>query len=138
MSKKNDKKRIGAFNYKIEQLEPRMMMNADVVLDDFGDNISNVSTTVESALSEVDDLQLSGLGLDESLEPRFMMDASVDYETFTNAEHFQTEITEQLQNFETADLSNLGLDGGQGEAAWGAFYPHWGCRWRGKRPSLLK
>ena len=42
MSKKNDKKRIGAFNYKIEQLEPRMMMNADVVLDDFGDNISNV------------------------------------------------------------------------------------------------
>ena len=68
MSKKNDKKRIGAFNYKIESLEPRMMMNADVVLDDFGDNISNVSTTVESALSEVDDLQLSGLGLDESLD----------------------------------------------------------------------
>ena len=117
MSKKNDKKRIGAFNYKIEQLEPRMMMNADVVLDDFGDNISNVSTTVESALSEVDDLQLSGLGLDESLEPRFMMDASVDYETFTNAEHFQTEITEQLQNFETADLSNLGLNGAQVEAS---------------------
>ena len=138
MSKKNDKKRIGAFNYKIEQLEPRMMMNADVVLDDFGDNISNVSTTVESALSEVDDLQLSGLGLDESLEPRFMMDASVDYETFTNAEHFQTEITEQLQNFETADLSNLGLNGAQVEASWGAFYPHWGCMWLGKRPSLLK
>ncbi len=34
----------------------------------------------------------------EPLEPRFMMDASVDYETFTNAEHFQTEITELLQN----------------------------------------
>jgi len=49
----------------------------------------------------------------ESLEPRFMMDASVDYETFTNAEQFQTEITEQLQNFETADLSNLGLNGTQ-------------------------
>ena len=45
-----------------------MMMNADVVLDDFGDNISNVSTTVESALNEVDDLQLSGLGLSESLD----------------------------------------------------------------------
>ena len=53
----------------------------------------------------------------ESLEPRFMMDASVDYETFTNAEHFQTEITEQLQNFETADLSNLGLNGAQVEAS---------------------
>ena len=53
----------------------------------------------------------------ESLEPRFMMDASVDYETFTNAEHFQTEITEQLQNFETADLSNLGLNGTQVEAS---------------------
>ena len=64
MSKKNDKKRIGAFNYKIESLEPRMMMNA-----------------------------------------------CVDYEAFTNAEHFQTEITELLQNFETADLSNLGLNG---------------------------
>src|SRR5574344_1431331 len=68
MSKKNNKRKIGDFNYKIEQLEPRMMMNADVVLDDFEENISNVSTTVESALSEVDDLQLSGLGLDESLD----------------------------------------------------------------------
>ena len=53
----------------------------------------------------------------EPLEPRFMMDASVDYETFTNAEHFQTAITEQLQNFETADLSNLGLNGAQVEAS---------------------
>ena len=53
----------------------------------------------------------------ESLEPRFMMDACVDYEAFTNAEHFQTEITEQLQNFETADLSNLGLNGTQVEAS---------------------
>ena len=70
MSKNNYKKRIGEFNYKIESLEPRMMMNADVV-----------------------------------------------YETFTNAEHFQTEITEQLQNFETADLSNLGLNGSQVEAS---------------------
>ena len=68
MTKKNNKKRIGELNYKIESLEPRMMMNADVVLEDFEDNISNVSTTVESALSEVDDLQLSGLGLDESLD----------------------------------------------------------------------
>ena len=53
----------------------------------------------------------------EQLGPRFMMDASVDYETFTNAEHFQTEITEQLQNFETADLSNLGLNGAQVNAS---------------------
>ena len=53
----------------------------------------------------------------ESLESRFIMDASVDYETFTNAEHFQTEITEQLQNFETADLSNLGLNGAQVNAS---------------------
>lgn len=68
MSKKNNKKRIGELNYKIESLEPRMMMNADVVLEDFEDNISNVSTTVESALNEVDDLQLSGLGLSESLD----------------------------------------------------------------------
>ena len=65
MSKKNNKRKIGDFNYKIEQLEPRMMMNADVVLEDFEDNISNVSTTVESALNEVDDLRLSGLGLNE-------------------------------------------------------------------------
>lgn len=65
MSKKNNKKRIGELNYKIESLEPRMMMNADVVLEDFEDNISNVSTTVESALNEVDDLRLSGLGLNE-------------------------------------------------------------------------
>ena len=64
MTKNNYKKRIGELNYKIESLEPRMMMNADV-----------------------------------------------DYETFSSAEHFQTAITEQLQNFETADLSNLGLNG---------------------------
>lgn len=68
MSKNNYKKRIGEYNYKIESLEPRMMMNADVVLEDFEDNISNVSTTVESALNEVDDLRLSGLGLNESLD----------------------------------------------------------------------
>lgn len=61
MAKKNINR--GRSSFKIEQLEPRMMMNADVVLEDFEDNISNVSTTVESALNEVDDLRLSGLGL---------------------------------------------------------------------------
>ena len=49
MSKKNDKKRIGAFNYKIESLEPRMMMNACVDYEAFTK-------------------QLSGLGLNESLD----------------------------------------------------------------------
>ena len=68
MFKKINKTKSTCNNFKIEQLEPRMMMNADVVLDDFGDNISNVSTTVESALNEVDDLRLSGLGLSESLD----------------------------------------------------------------------
>ena len=67
ISKKSSKKN-SQNNFNIEPLEPRLMMAADVVLDDFEDNISNVSTTVESALSEVDDLQLSGLGLDESLD----------------------------------------------------------------------
>ncbi|SOE56015.1 hypothetical protein SAMN05720781_1024 [Fibrobacter sp. UWT3] len=52
MTKKNNKKRIGEFNYKIEQLEPRMMMNADVVLDDLEDNISSISTTVERKMPQ--------------------------------------------------------------------------------------
>ena len=40
----------------------------EVVLDDLDDNIFSISTTVESALNEVDGLQLSGLGLNESLD----------------------------------------------------------------------
>ena len=68
MDKRNCKKGSSRNSFKIEQLEPRIMMNADVVLDDLEDNISSISTTVESALIEVDDLQLSGLGLDESLD----------------------------------------------------------------------
>ena len=115
MSKKQQKKKLNASNFKIEALEPRLMMDANVdyndfvneisdynyasalsstlsemqqnvdqsftealgklnlanvssVQDFFEDNISNVSTTVESALNEVDDLRLSGLGLNESLD----------------------------------------------------------------------
>ncbi len=48
MTKKNNKKRIGELNYKIESLEPRMMMNANVDLDGFGNQIDNFSSVVEN------------------------------------------------------------------------------------------
>lgn len=109
MAKKNYNH--GMNNFKIEQLEPRMMMNADVVLEDFEDYISNVSTTVESALNEVDDLRLSGLGLSESLDSASAYFSGV-------GSNIQSLISTALENYrdalleETASVSLAALVSG--------------------------
>lgn len=47
MSKKNLKNSAQNSNYKIEALEPRFMMDANVDLDGFGNQIDNFSSVVE-------------------------------------------------------------------------------------------
>ena len=67
MSKKNNKK-ITRNNYRIESLEPRLMMDANVGLDDFENQIDNVSTAVDSCVGSISDFNLSSFGLDSSLD----------------------------------------------------------------------
>ena len=55
-------------NYKIESLEPRLMMDADVNLEEFGNQIESISTVVENSISSISDLDLSSLGLDSKLD----------------------------------------------------------------------
>lgn len=71
MSKKNIKnntKNSNRKNYKIEALEPRLMMDANVGLDDFENQIDSISTAVDSCVSSISDFNLSSLGLDSSLD----------------------------------------------------------------------
>ena len=55
-------------NYKIESLEPRLMMDADVNLEEFGNQIESISTVVDNSISSISDLDLSSLGLDSKLD----------------------------------------------------------------------
>jgi hypothetical protein len=68
MSKKVNKKKNTRNNYKIESLEPRLMMDADVNLEEFGNQIESISTVVENSISSISDLDLSSLGLDSKLD----------------------------------------------------------------------
>ena len=65
---KNNKKNTTHKNYKIEALEPRLMMDANVGLDDFENQIDNVSTAVDNCVGSISDFNLSSLGLDSSLD----------------------------------------------------------------------
>ena len=55
-------------NYKIESLEPRLTMDADVNLDEFESQFDSISSVVENSISSVSDLDLSSLGLDSKLD----------------------------------------------------------------------
>lgn len=68
MSKKVNKKKNTRNNYKIESLEPRLMMDADVNLEEFGNQIESISTVVDNSISSISDLDLSSLGLDSKLD----------------------------------------------------------------------
>ena len=48
MSKKQQRKSLNKNNYKIEALGPRWMMDANVDLDGFGNQIDNFSSVVEN------------------------------------------------------------------------------------------
>ena len=68
MSKKVNKKKNTRNNYKIESLEPRLMMDADVNLEEFGNQIESISTVVDNSISSISHLDLSSLGLDSKLD----------------------------------------------------------------------
>ena len=68
MTKKVNKKKNTRNNYKIEALEPRLMMDADVNLEEFGNQIESISTVVDNSISSISDLDLSSLGLDSKLD----------------------------------------------------------------------
>ena len=68
MSKKVNKKKNTRNNYKIESLEPRLMMDADVNLEEFGNQIESISTVVDNSISSISDLDLSSLGVDSKLD----------------------------------------------------------------------
>ena len=55
MSKKQQKKKLNASNFKIEALEPRLMMDANVDYNDFVNEISdyNYASALSSTLSEM-------------------------------------------------------------------------------------
>jgi hypothetical protein len=65
MSKKNLKNSAQNSNYKIEALEPRFMMDANVDLDGFGNQIDNFSSVVENRVDTLN-LNLSDFGLNSS------------------------------------------------------------------------
>lgn len=67
MSKKINKKKIASNNYKIESLEPRQMFSADVGLNDIEQQLNNIPDIVENTLESIDNLQMSNLGLNASL-----------------------------------------------------------------------
>ena len=57
----------GMNNFKIEQLEPRQMFSADVGLNDIEQQLENIPDIVENTLESIDNLQMSNLGLNASL-----------------------------------------------------------------------
>src|SRR5574344_1162430 len=57
----------GMNNFKIEQLEPRQMFSADVGLNDIEQQLENIPDIVENTLESIDNLQMSNLGLDATL-----------------------------------------------------------------------
>ena len=65
MSKKNLKNSAQNSNYKIEALEPRFMMDANVDLDGFQNQIDDFSSVVENCVDSLN-LNLSDFGLNSS------------------------------------------------------------------------
>jgi hypothetical protein len=63
--RENMNKRID--QYKLEQLEPRQMFSADVGLNDIEQQLENIPDIVENTLESIDNLQMSNLGLDATL-----------------------------------------------------------------------
>lgn len=44
------------------------MMDADVSLEEFGNQIESISTVVDNSISSISDMDLSSLGLDSKLD----------------------------------------------------------------------
>ena len=65
MAKKNINR--GRSSFKIEQLEQRQMFSVDVGLNDIEEQLDNIPDIVENTLESIDNLQMSNLGLNASL-----------------------------------------------------------------------
>lgn len=99
MSKKVNKKKNTRNNYKIESLEPRLMMDADVNLEEFGNQIESISTVVDNSISSISDLDLSSLGLDSKLDSASELISNVGDTIKTKIEGIYSSY---LESFESA------------------------------------
>lgn len=68
MSKKVNKKKNTRNNYKIESLEPRLMMNAAIDYTQFLNNYEQVDLFVETQLDQLQTPNLSELGVDNGIQ----------------------------------------------------------------------
>ncbi|SHL72124.1 Ca2+-binding protein, RTX toxin-related, partial [Fibrobacter sp. UWT2] len=68
MSKKINKKKIAPNNYKIESLEPRLMMDAAIDYAQFVDNYDQVDSIVETQLNSLQSPDLSDLGIEGRIQ----------------------------------------------------------------------
>lgn len=77
----------GMNNFKIEQLEPRQMFSADVGLNDIEQQLNNIPDIVENTLESIDNLQMSNLGLDASLNSAsaILPDIATDIQSLISA-----------------------------------------------------
>ena len=85
MAKKNYNH--GMNNFKIEQLEPRQMFSADVGLNDIEQQLENIPDIVENTLESIDNLQMSNLGLDATLNSAsaILPDIATDIQSLISA-----------------------------------------------------
>ena len=85
MAKKNYNH--GMNNFKIEQLEPRQMFSADVGLNDIEQQLNNIPDIVENTLESIDNLQMSNLGLDATLNSAsaILPDIATDIQSLISA-----------------------------------------------------
>ena len=85
MAKKNYNH--GMNNFKIEQLEPRQMFSADIGLNDIEQQLENIPDIVENTLESIDNLQMSNLGLNASLNSAsaILPDIATDIQSLISA-----------------------------------------------------
>ena len=89
MAKKNINR--GRNSFKIEQLEQRQMFSVDVGLNDIEEQLDNIPDIVENTLDSIDNLQMSGLGLNA---------------TFNSASAILPNVTTEIQSLISAAFTS--------------------------------
>ena len=109
MAKKNYNH--GMNNFKIEQLEPRQMFSADVGLNDIEQQLNNIPDIVENTLESIDNLQMSNLGLDATLNSAsaILPDIATDIQSLISAA-FTSYKGSLPQNTESVSLDALAAE----------------------------
>lgn len=89
MAKKNINR--GRNSFKIEQLEQRQMFSVDVGLNDIEEQLDNIPDIVENTLDSIDNLQMSGFGLNA---------------TFNSASAILPNVTTEIQSLISAAFTS--------------------------------